>query len=177
MSSWIDVGSVSDWIMVAVTVGLVYYAYATISEGKKDRRKAAIARQLEGLYNPLYVLVKYFESISSSKKPGLTYLAYGMDSEEANRGQRQLDEIILKGSYLADDKGLEELLPRIVHAGFYQETNKEAGEKIVQLIISGYERLRNEYLSLWCQRTSISFLHSKMISPSTLLISVNIAST
>jgi hypothetical protein len=92
--------------------------------------------------------VKYVESISRDKKASLTYLAYGMDNEEARRGQRQLDEIILRGSYLADDKELEELLPRIVHAGFYQEANKETGEKIAQLIISGYERLRKEYLSL-----------------------------
>jgi hypothetical protein len=148
MPWWIDVGSPSDWIMVAITAALVYYAYATISEGKKDRRKAAIARQLEGLYSPLYVIAKYRESISADKKPGLTYLAYGMDNEETRRGQRQLDEIILRGSYLADDKELEELLPRIVHAGFYQKANEEAGEKIAQLIISGYERLRKEYLSL-----------------------------
>jgi hypothetical protein len=148
MSSWIDVGSVSDWIMVAVTLALVYYAYATISEGKKDRRKAAIARQLEGLYSPLYAIVKYRESISADKKPGLTFLSYGTNGEERSRGQKQLDEIILRGSYLADDRELEELLPRIVHAGFYQEANKEAGEKIAQLIISGYERLRKEYRSL-----------------------------
>jgi hypothetical protein len=134
--------------MMIATAVLAYYAYTTIQESKKDRRKTAIARQLEGLYSPLYVIVKYRESISTDKKPGLTVLAYGMNGDERSRGQKQLDEIILKGSYLADDKELEELLPRVVHAGFYQEANKEAGERIVQLIISGYERLRKEYVSL-----------------------------
>ena len=126
-AEWVTAGSSA--IMMIATVVLAYYAYTTIQEGKKDRRKTAIARQLEGLYNPLYVIVKYVESISRDKKASLTYLAYGMDNEEARRGQRQLDEIILRGSYLADDKELEELLPRIVHAGFYHEANTEQGRR------------------------------------------------
>lgn len=140
--------SLTDWITAATAIAIALFAAVTVWDGRKNRRRETIEKQLDGLYNPLYVLVKYLESISPDKKPGLTYLAYGMDREETSRGKRQLDEIILKGCYLADDKELEELLPRVVGAGLYQEANKEAGERITQLIISGYDRLRKEYLSL-----------------------------
>ena len=43
----------TDWIMVAVTVALVYYARATISEGKKARKLDSYVKQLVNLFNPM----------------------------------------------------------------------------------------------------------------------------
>jgi len=148
-TGWSFLGaSLTDWITAITAVAISVFAAVTVWEGARNRRKDTILKQLDGLYNPLYVLVKYLESISPDKKAGLTYLAYGIDKEEINRGKKRLDEIILKGCYLADDKELEDLLPRVVGAGFYQPANKDAGDRITKLIISGYERLRKEYLSL-----------------------------
>ena len=43
------------------------------------------------------------------------------------------------------DDDLQDILPRVIHAGFWKEDNKDTVEKAVQLIISGYEKLRKEY--------------------------------
>ena len=47
---------VSNWfqlIQVFATLGLVYYAYVTIKEAKKTRRKDTIERMLENIYSPM----------------------------------------------------------------------------------------------------------------------------
>jgi hypothetical protein len=53
--------SYADWIMavssvvsIGVTSALVYYAYVTINESWKNRRKDTIENMLENLYSPLY---------------------------------------------------------------------------------------------------------------------------
>jgi hypothetical protein len=43
--------------MIAVTVALVYYARVTILEGKKNRRKATIEKQLENVHSPLFEIL------------------------------------------------------------------------------------------------------------------------
>lgn len=40
-------------VQVAITFGLVYYAWATIREAKNDRKKASIERMLEKIYFPM----------------------------------------------------------------------------------------------------------------------------
>jgi hypothetical protein len=49
--------TVTDWITVAVTVALVYYARVTILEGNKARRAESIERQLSRLYNPMFEIL------------------------------------------------------------------------------------------------------------------------
>jgi len=55
----------SDWIqaIMAIVTGfatavLTYYAYVTIDEGKKNRRKDTMEKMLENLYSPLYELLR-----------------------------------------------------------------------------------------------------------------------
>lgn len=47
----------TDWIMVAVTLAIVYYARVTIKEGNKARKADSIERQLEKFYNPMYEIM------------------------------------------------------------------------------------------------------------------------
>lgn len=134
-------GVLGGTFALLIREGLVY----PIRRGEK-RRRAIVERKLENLYNPLYTLVKYQESVSNDKKPALTFLAYGLSHEETIEGQKRFDSMILNYAYLAEGE-LHEVLPRIIHAGFWKKDNTEAVEKAVRLIISGYEKLRKEYYS------------------------------
>jgi hypothetical protein len=109
-----------------------------------------VQRQLEKLYTPLFMLTKYHEFIIGDKGgPNLTYISDLISSKPqggVDRGKRDLDSIILNYGYLADDE-LMGLLPQILGAGFYDARNKETVPRMVELIVSGYERLRKEYFA------------------------------
>jgi hypothetical protein len=62
-------------------------------------------------------------------------------------GKRDLDSIILNYGYLADDDELMRLLPQILGPGFYDPRNKGTAPRMVELIVSGYEKLRKEYFA------------------------------
>lgn len=62
--------------MLVLTAALVYYAYRTIDEGKKDRTKDSIEKQLENLYNPLFEIMSEGEpygTFSSRHQKKLRY--------------------------------------------------------------------------------------------------------
>jgi len=105
---------------------------------KEQRRRGIVQRKLEKLYTPLFMLVRYSEFILRDKKPTLTYLGDG--------GKKDLDSLILNYGYLADDE-LMKLLPRILGPAFYQASNKEIVPQVVDLIVSGFEKLRNSCFS------------------------------
>jgi hypothetical protein len=118
---------------------------------KEQRRRGIVQRQLEKLYSPLFFLIKYHEFIVPGREPGLTYIAdpisfspEGIPESRVSKGKRDLDSIILNYGYLAEDE-LMGLLPRLVGAGFYDKRNAETVPRMVELILSGYERLRKEY--------------------------------
>lgn len=48
-----QVSDLFQLIQVFATIGLVYYAYVTIREAKRDRRKNTIERMLENVYSPM----------------------------------------------------------------------------------------------------------------------------
>ena len=52
------VALLSTIVMTIVTLVLARYAYLTIEEGKKNRRKDTIERMLENLYSPLYEILR-----------------------------------------------------------------------------------------------------------------------
>ena len=56
-------------VMTIVTVVLARYAYVTIEEGKKDRRKDTIERMLENLYSPLYEILRRARHETDNFKP------------------------------------------------------------------------------------------------------------
>ena len=123
------------------------------SRTKEQRKRQQVQRQLEKLYTPLFMLVKHVEFILPGGEPTLTYIAdpisfsaQGIPESKVSKGKRDLDSIILNYGYLAEDE-LAKLLPRILGAGFYDQRNKEAVSRMVELIVSGYERLRKEYFS------------------------------
>jgi len=120
------------------------------SRTKEQRRHVRVQRQLEKLYTPLFMLTKYHEFIIGDKGgPNLTYISDLISSKPqggVDRGKRDLDSIILNYGYLADDE-LMGLLPQILGAGFYDARNKETVPRMVELIVSGYERLRKEYFA------------------------------
>jgi hypothetical protein len=66
----------------------------------------------------------------------------------SSKGKRDLDDIILNYGYLADNK-LAEILPRLVGAAYYQPhiNTPEVTKRMIELIESGYERLRKEYFA------------------------------
>jgi len=152
--------ALEDWLIALVSLasGLLGGAFVfVVREGlmyprrlKERRGRAIVERKLEKLYNPLYTLVKYYESVSKDKKPALTFLAYGLRDDERIEGQKRFDSVILNYGYLAEDD-LHQILPRIIHAGWYKEENKEKAARAVQLIISGYEALRKEYYRLMAE--------------------------
>jgi hypothetical protein len=53
---WVTV--ISTLVMTGATLALAYYAFVTIREGKKDRRKDTIEKMLENLYSPLYGILR-----------------------------------------------------------------------------------------------------------------------
>jgi hypothetical protein len=72
----------TDWIMVAVTVALVYYARVTILEGNKARRADSIERQLSNLYNPMFELLdqaKPFEYKRDAQQEGVWHEGMGLE--------------------------------------------------------------------------------------------------
>jgi hypothetical protein len=121
---------------------------------KAQRRHARVQRQLEKLYTPLFMLIKYGEFILKDRGPTLTYISEpislspdGFPKRGADKGKRDLDSIILNYGYLAGDDELMRLLPQILGAGFYDARNKETVPRMVELIVSGYEKLRKEYFT------------------------------
>ena len=118
---------------------------------KAQRRHARVQRQLEKLYTPLFMLTKYHDFIINDKEgPNLTYVSDPISSKPqvgVDRGKRDLDSIILNYGYLADDDELMRLLPQILGPGFYDPRNKETAPRMVELVVSGYERLRKEYFA------------------------------
>jgi hypothetical protein len=119
------------------------------SRTKEQRKRQQVQRQLEKLYTPLFMLTKYHDFIIKDKEgPNLTYISDPISSKPqgVDRGKRELDSIVLNYGYLAEDE-LAKLLPRILGAGFYDQRNKESASRMVELIVSGYERLRKEYFA------------------------------
>jgi len=107
---------------------------------REQRKRAIVQRKLEKLYSPLFMRIKLQEFIirDESTKPNITYA--GEEDKKA------LDSTILDYGYLADDK-LMKLLPRLLGAAFHDPRNKEVVPQIVNLIVSGYTKLRKEYLA------------------------------
>jgi hypothetical protein len=106
------------------------------SRTKEQRKRQQVQRQLEKLYTPLFMLVKYGEFILKDKQPTLTHIG--------EEGKKDLDSMILNYGYLADDE-LMKLLPQVLGPAFYDARNKETAQHMVSLILSGYERLHKEY--------------------------------
>ena len=80
--------TVTDWIMVAVTVALVYYARVTILEGNKARRADSIERQLTNLYNPMFELLdqaKPFEYKRDAQHEGEWHEGMGLKDGKYHR--------------------------------------------------------------------------------------------
>jgi len=48
--------TLSDWMMIVFTAFLSIFAAITIDEGRKDRRKDSLEKQLVNLYSPLYAM-------------------------------------------------------------------------------------------------------------------------
>lgn len=78
VTDWIT--AISSAIMVAVTIALVYYAHATIEEGKNDRKKSSIEKQLERLYNPLYEFLDILENYRLEHNPEMILIGVSDDN-------------------------------------------------------------------------------------------------
>jgi hypothetical protein len=74
INDWIINGllhmTLTDWITVAITAALVYYAYRTVEEGKKDRIKDSLEKRLEKLYNPLFEILTHAEEHIETNSEG-----------------------------------------------------------------------------------------------------------
>jgi hypothetical protein len=108
------------------------------SRTKEQRKRKQVQRQLEKLYSPLFMLVKYGEFILTDKKPTLTYIG--------DEGKKDLDSTILNYGYLADDE-LMKLLPQVLGPAFYDARNMQTVQQMLSLILGGYEKLRKQYFS------------------------------
>jgi hypothetical protein len=77
INDWIMNGllhmTLTDWITVAITGALVYYAYRTVEEGKKDRYKDSLEKRLEKLYNPMFEILTRAEERIETKSDGKDY--------------------------------------------------------------------------------------------------------
>lgn len=98
---------ISDWvqlIQVFVTLGLVYYAYVTINEAKKNRRKDTIERMLENIYSPMREILTRARREDTSlrasirKEPAKNGIRdYVLSPQEYDQIQRMIDQF---GYYL-----------------------------------------------------------------------------
>lgn len=111
---------------------------------KEQYRRAIVEKQLENLYSPLYLFVKKAEFLLKKKT-----FTFEIPSKSGTEGRQKefLDSIVEKYLYLAEDD-LMALLPKSHGVGYYKEENKKTNEQVVDLIVSGYERLRKEYFAL-----------------------------
>jgi len=83
--------------MLAVTGALVYYAYRTIEEGKKNRRKDSIEKQLEKLYNPLFEIMSEADSYETKTSTGQVHSYVNLLKTDVTR----IREVLLSyGHYL-----------------------------------------------------------------------------
>jgi hypothetical protein len=95
------------------------------------------------------MLVKNTSFLLPNQPPNLAYIPEevtstdGVPNWRGSRGKRDLDHIILNYGYLAD-KELGEMLIRILGAGYFDSRNKEMVPRMIELIESGYTRLRKE---------------------------------
>ena len=103
-ADWITI--VSAVIMAAATVALVRYAHVTIEEGKKDRRKDMIERQLEKVYSPLYEILRRakFENGDRSKARQVLRVDWVAHLDEYTR-MREI--VVVFGHYFENQKELE----------------------------------------------------------------------
>ena len=114
----------TDWIMVisavittAATVPLVRYAYVTIGEGKKDRRKDTAEKQLENVYTPIYEILRLARERGQSHGPS----TWVISKKELER----IDEIIARfGHYFGrvDLERFRKTLQRGKEEPVYKET-------------------------------------------------------
>jgi len=78
----------AEWITAIASAAIVYYAYVTIKEGKKNRRKDTIEKMLENLYSPLYEILRRakFEnderSQARSKIAGFDWVVYRSELDQ-----------------------------------------------------------------------------------------------
>jgi hypothetical protein len=56
LTDWIT--AISSAAMMIATAFVAYYAYVTIREGRKNRRKDTIEKMLENAYSPLYEILR-----------------------------------------------------------------------------------------------------------------------
>lgn len=124
------------------------------SRKQEQRKRQQVQRQLEKLYNPLFMLVKNTRLLDPAGEPNLAYVSDEVDLTSgalrtvSSQGKRDLDHIVLNYGYLADEE-LAEILPGLIGAAYYQSNinTPEVRKRMIQLIESGYKRLRKEYFA------------------------------
>jgi len=119
--------AVAAFFMIALTYGLVHYAKATIEEGKKDRRKETIEKQLENLYSPLR------ETLWRAKK----------GNEYHRRTTRESIQRVGVIDYVIENEELDDILTRIKTFGHYLDP--EEGERLTQALGQSEETEHPEY--------------------------------
>lgn len=93
---------------VSVTVALVYYAYATIREAKRNRKKDTIEKMLENLYSPLRELLITTQSAERDTIRMVPYTGVSRYYVFSNQEFEQVHELIAKyGHYLESDELLK----------------------------------------------------------------------
>lgn len=94
MESYADwVMAASSVVMIGVTFALVYYAYVTINEGRKDRRKDTIEKKLTDAFSPLSAILLKARDRGRKIDPS----AWAFDQSEMN----QIEEVVSNfGHYL-----------------------------------------------------------------------------
>jgi hypothetical protein len=93
--------ALSDWIQIAqvlIAVALVYYAYVTIKEGKKNRRTARIERMLELIYLPIREILIRAREDEMEERAAIRRLPdkgedYDLESAEDRRYVLTADEL------------------------------------------------------------------------------------
>jgi hypothetical protein len=105
MDSSVDwVAVISSGVTAFGTLALTYYAWVTIREGRKNRRKDTVETMLREVYSPLYDILRkalYEEGVRAayrSSHSGLDWVV--MHSER----ERMLEIIAKYGHYFDDEK-------------------------------------------------------------------------
>lgn len=115
----LDLGIVTDWItaistiaMTIATVVLAIYAYLTVEEGKKNRRKDTIEKMLENVYSPLYEILRKakFENHERGEARPLSGFEWAVYDNEL----QTMREIVEKFGHYFDDRAEFEKVSMLV---------------------------------------------------------------
>lgn len=129
--------SLAEWVIAIATVVLVVYSYLMIKEGKKNRRKDTIEKELEQVYSPIYEIMRRARHETSQDRQDIR-------ARECRKGPRD---------WAFEEREYEEIRKIFATFGHYLDSDGFA-KLMIEFDASDRESSDEQSIIVWLPRAS-----------------------